>query len=127
MAHLRDDMGIDIEVDNRESHFDGPLEVAWEGTGITPFSEELAIEIDAFFGLDKVSLPPHLSQKFSLIEFKRFILLKIGAVLDRSNSKGEGWEPESVGISDDKANFFLRSRFLTLQSPYPPSSEAQAE
>src|SRR4030042_6990672 len=65
MAHLGDDMRIDKEVDNRKSHFNGPLKMTWKGAWISPFFEKLIVEIDPRFELGKVSPPPHLTKKLS--------------------------------------------------------------
>jgi hypothetical protein len=69
MIHLSDDMGIDIEVNNRKSHFNRPLKMAGKRAGIPPFFEKLIVEIDPLLNLGKVSLPPHLTKKIS---FKKF-------------------------------------------------------
>ena len=70
MAHLCDDMRIDIEVDDWKSHFNGSLKMAGEGAEISPFFEKLIIVIDPLFKLNKVSLPPHLAEEFSFIKFE---------------------------------------------------------
>jgi hypothetical protein len=69
MIHLSDDMGIDIEVNNRKSHFNGPLKMTGKGAGISPFFEKSVVAIYSFFNLAKVSLPPHLTEEIS---FKKF-------------------------------------------------------
>jgi hypothetical protein len=70
LAHLCNDMRIDIEVDDGKSHFNASFQVAWKRTGISPFFEKLIVEIDPFFKLNKISLPPHLTEDLSLIKFE---------------------------------------------------------
>jgi hypothetical protein len=70
MAHLGDDMRIDIEIDNRKPHFNGTFQMIWKGAGISPFFEKLIIEMDPLFKLDKVSLPPHLTEELSFMKLE---------------------------------------------------------
>jgi hypothetical protein len=63
-------MRIDIEVDNRKSHFNGSLKMTGKGTWISPFFEKLIVEIDPLFKLGKVSPPPHLTEEFSFGKFE---------------------------------------------------------
>jgi hypothetical protein len=58
-------MGIDIEINNRKSHFNGPLKVTGKWAGISPFFEKLIVAIDPHFNLGKVSPPPHLTEEIS--------------------------------------------------------------
>lgn len=112
MAHLCHDMGIDIEVHDRESHFDCPLEMAWKRTGISPVFEEPVVEIDPLFELSKIGPPPHLSKKFSFIELERFALLKIGTGQDGPDSKTQVGESVTITLGNDKRDFRLNSSFL---------------
>jgi len=97
-------MGIDIKIDNGESHFNRPLKVTWKGTGILPFLEELVIPIDPFLDLSKVGPSSQLPEELSFVELEGFSLLEIGTILDGSDSKTEGWEPLAVLIGDGKKN-----------------------
>jgi hypothetical protein len=63
-------MGIDIEVNDRESHFNGSLKMARKRAGIPPFFEKLIIEIDLFFELGQIRSPPHLAKEISFIKFE---------------------------------------------------------
>jgi hypothetical protein len=65
VVHLSDDMGVDIEVDDRKSHFNGPLEMTGKGAGISPFFEKSIVVIDPLLNLSKVSSPPHLTKELS--------------------------------------------------------------
>jgi hypothetical protein len=67
MGHLCDDMCIDIKVNNRKPHFDGPLKMAGKGAGVSPFFEKLIVEIDPFFKLGKLGSPPHPAKELSFI------------------------------------------------------------
>jgi hypothetical protein len=98
MAHLRDDMRIDVEVDDWKSHPNSPLQMTWKRAEMTPFFEKLIVEMDLLFDLGKARLSPHLTEELSLIEFERFTLLKIDATLDRPNSKGEIWKSLPISI-----------------------------
>ncbi len=66
MDHLSDDVGIDIEVKNRKSHFHGSLEMIGKGTGISPFFEKSVVEFDLLLNLSEVGSPPHLAEEISL-------------------------------------------------------------
>ena len=63
-------MSIDIEVHDWKSHFDCPLEMAWKGTRISPVFEELVVEIDSLFELNKIGAPSHLSEELSFMKFE---------------------------------------------------------
>jgi hypothetical protein len=52
------------------------------------------------------------------MEFKGFTLFKIGAVLDRSNSKTEVWKPLTISIGNGE-------RDLSLHGLTPLKIEAQ--
>ncbi len=111
-------MRIDIEVNNRKSPFDGSLQMAWKGTGISPFPEELIIEVDPFFDLGKAGPPSHLSENFPLIDFEGFTLFKIGAVLDGPDSKSEVGKLLTIAIGDLEGDFSLHQEcpFKRLKS-----------
>jgi hypothetical protein len=109
-------MGIDIEIVDGESHLDGSFEMSWKRTGISPFLKKTVVEMDPFFELRKVCPSPHFPKELSFIKFERFALLKIGAVLDRTDPKGEPGKALTVGICDGEGDFSLHRRFLTLVS-----------
>jgi hypothetical protein len=81
------------------------VKVAWKGTRISPVFEELVVEIDSLFELSKIGPPPHLSKKFSFEEFKGVALFKIGASLDRPDSKSEIRESLTISFSYGKKDF----------------------
>jgi hypothetical protein len=58
-------MSIDIEINDRKSHFNGPLKVTGKGAGISPFFEKSIIEVDPLLNLGKVSFPPHFTKEIS--------------------------------------------------------------
>ena len=70
MAHLGNDMGVDIEIDDWKSHFNGSLQMTWKGAWISPFFEKLVVEIDPFFKGGKVRLSSHLTEKVSFEKFE---------------------------------------------------------
>jgi hypothetical protein len=86
--------------------------MAREGAGISPFFEELIIEVDPFFDLSQISSSPHLSKEFSFVELEGFTLLKIGAGLNGPNPKTEFRESGTISLGDGKGNFPLHC--------YPP-------
>ena len=53
--------------------------------------------MNSFLNLDEIRPPPHLSKKFSFMEFEGFVFLKIGAVLNRPDSETQAHE-----IGDDR-------------------------
>jgi hypothetical protein len=98
-------MGVDIEIDDWESHLNRSLQMAREGAGISPFFEELIIEVDPFFDLSQISSSPHLSKEFSFIELEGFTLLKIGAGLDGPDPKTEFRKSAMISFSNREKDF----------------------
>jgi len=86
--------------------------MAWKGTGITPFLEELIVKMEAFFELGQVRSPPHLTEKFSFVKFEGLAFFKIIAGLDRPDSEPEFRKSVTIGIGDVKMNFSSHSGFL---------------
>jgi hypothetical protein len=89
MAHLCYDMGIDIEIDYGKSHVDRSLEMTGKGAGISPFLEELIVEMDPFFNLSKIGSSTHLPEKIPFVDFEGFALFKVDAILDGPDSERE--------------------------------------
>src|SRR4030042_3124169 len=112
MKHLSNDMTIDIKVVNWKSHFNGPLKMIGEGACIFPFFEELIVKMNSFFELSKVCSPPHLSKKLSFMEFEGFVFLKIGATLNRPDSKTQFRKSATISIGDLEMNFSWHSGSL---------------
>jgi hypothetical protein len=106
-------MAINVEVDNGKSHFDRSLKVAWKGTGISPFLEELVVEMDPLFNLSKIGPPTHLSEKIPFVDFEGITFSKVGAILDVPDSKTELGESGTISIGDGEGNFLSHSYFLT--------------
>ena len=86
--------------------------MAREGAGISPFFEELIIEVDPFFDLSQISSSPHLSKEFSFVELEGFTLLKIGAGLDGPDPKTEFRESGTISLGDGEGDFLSHSYFL---------------
>jgi hypothetical protein len=104
-------MGIDIEVGYGKSHVDRSLQMTGKRTGISPFFEELIIEVDPLLDLGKISFPPHFPKEFSFEEFEWFTLLKIGAGLNGPDPKTEFRESVTISIGDGKRNLPLHCYF----------------
>jgi len=85
--------------------------MAWKGAGISPFLEELIVKMDAFFELGQVRSPPHLTEEFSFVKLEGLALFKIGAGLDRPDSKTQLRESVTISIGDMEMNFSLHSGF----------------
>jgi hypothetical protein len=123
-------MGIDIEVNDRKSHFNGPLEMTGKGTGTSPFFEKSIVEVDPLLNLGKVCPSAHLAKKISFEKFEWLALLKIGARLDCPDSKSEIREFLTISIRDCEGYlsyhvhslislFFLRIKPNSRQIPKP--------
>jgi hypothetical protein len=93
-------MGIDIEVDDRKSHVDRSLQMTGKGTGISPFLEELIVEMDPFFNLGKIGSPTHLPEKIPLVDLEGFTFFKIGATLNGPDSKRELRKSAAISLGD---------------------------
>jgi hypothetical protein len=115
MAHLCDDMRIDIEVNDGKSHFNRSLKMAGEGTEITPLFKKLVVAIDPLFELNEVSPPPHLTEELSFIKFKGFALLKISAELDCPDSKRKMREVLTISIGKGERDLYWHG--AGLKSP----------
>jgi hypothetical protein len=100
-------MSVDIEIDDRKSHLNDPCKVIWKRARISPIFEKPIIEIDSFLELGQVRSPPHLTEEFSFIKLEGLALFKIGAGLDRPDSKTKFRESATIGIGDMEMNFSL--------------------
>jgi hypothetical protein len=105
-------MSVDIEVDDRKSHVDRSLQMTGKGTGISPFLEELIVEMDPLFNLSKIGPPTHLSEKIPFVDFEGITFFKVGAILDGPDSKTELRESGTISIGEGEGNFPLHC--------YPP-------
>jgi hypothetical protein len=76
-----------------------------KGAGISPFFEELIIEVDLFLNVSQIGSSPHLSKEFSFVELEGFTLLKIGAGLGGPDPKTEFRESGMISLGDGEGNF----------------------
>jgi hypothetical protein len=100
LAHFRDDVGIDVEVDNGKSHLYCSFQVARERTGVPPLLKEFVVEVNSFLDLSQSDPPLQFSQQLSFIEFEVLTLFKIDAILDGPNAKDLVGETVSVCVAD---------------------------
>jgi hypothetical protein len=56
--------------------------------------------MDPFLDLGEVGSPPHLSKKIPLVELEGFAFFKVGAALDRSDSKRELRKSATISLCD---------------------------
>jgi hypothetical protein len=71
-----------------------------KGTGISPFLEELVVEMDPFFDLSKIGSPTHLPEKIPFVYFEGFTFFKVGATLDGPDSKRELRKSATISLGD---------------------------
>jgi hypothetical protein len=71
-----------------------------KGTGISPFLEELIVEMDPLFNLSKIGSPAHLPEKIPFVDFEGFIFFKVSTILDGPDSKREFRKSAMISFSN---------------------------
>jgi len=82
-------------------------------TGISPFLEELIVEMNPLLDLGKISPPAHLPEKIPFVDFKGFIFFKIGAILDGPDSEREFRKSAMISFCDREVNLFYHKNSLS--------------